>query len=75
MAFNNDGSLLASGDERFDIIVWNMASSQMIRKFSAHKQILLTLAFSKCGGILVTGACDNSLKIWDVQTLRNIKNL
>lgn len=71
--FNADGSLLASAEETFRRIVWDLESDRSILSlpasngsgpiFGANK-----VAFSQAADILLTISPTNELEIWDVST-------
>ena len=73
MTFDNEGTTLLSthGYSLNQIIVWEPKTDQFdgIEKkdvLIAHKLRVLYLANSPCGKYVVTGAGDETLRIWDV---------
>lgn len=63
-----DGQILASGETRGVVKLWNLNSGQLIRRFSAHTQVVSGLAFTPDGQTLVTASHDGNIKLWDAKT-------
>jgi hypothetical protein len=69
VAFSPDGRLLAGAAG--DIILWELATLQEVRRFRGHRGQVLSLAFSPDGRRLVSGSRDTTALIWDVTGLEN----
>ena len=70
LAFNAAGSLLYScGDDR-NVMVWSMASGELVSSFRAARQAVSRLALSPDGSRLLTAS--TSLKLWDTSTLTQL---
>ncbi len=57
--------------------VWNIASTQLVRRFVGHSERLSCLSISPDGRRLLTGADDKSVILWDTRTgeaIRTIRN-
>ncbi len=65
VAFNQDGTLLASGSGS-DILLWNPETQQLLATLTGHGNSVASLAFSAEGGILATGSNDQTMRLWDV---------
>jgi WD40 repeat protein len=70
VAFNADGTLLASGTVDGLVRVWDMASQSLRFTLRGHSGAVLTLAFSPDGKILASGGGDwphesGELLLWD----------
>jgi WD40 repeat protein len=52
-----------------DVVIWDFTRSKEIGKFRPQERILRALAYAPDGATLAT-ACDNVVKLWDVETLK-----
>lgn len=75
IAFNRDGTLLASGGEDRQIVVWDTQSGVKKWVFEGHSGPVLKVAFSPDDTFLVSGGNDQKLLIWDLSTGEKIKTL
>ena len=66
LAFNPDGSLLASGSRDGVIGVWNTATFQLLTQLTGHALWVDTLEFSPDGKVLVSGGLDGTVRVWGV---------
>ena len=68
VAFSPDGEYLACG--RYNTIrLWNTQTGEYKNISEGHTEHILCLAFSPDGQTLASGAEDNTVLLWDVQTL------
>ena len=68
VAFSPDGEYLACG--RYNTIrLWNTQTGEYKNISERHTGHILSLAFSPDGTTLASGAVDNTVLLWDVQTL------
>jgi WD40 repeat protein len=67
LAFSRDGTYLAAGDER-NIEVWRLdgpnRAAQPFAQFSGHTSVVQGLSFSPDGTHLLSGATDNTVRVW-----------
>jgi WD40 repeat protein len=69
VAYNSDGSLLASGSQDGTIIIWDTDTNQSVGKpLAGHTDWVTTVAFSPDGHLLASGSRDATIIIWDVET-------
>ncbi len=68
VAFSPDGSILATGDTKGEIILRRVADGQLIRSFREHNGWIVSLEFSPDGHTLASGSCDYTAKLWNVNT-------
>ncbi|MDJ0509157.1 MAG: TIR domain-containing protein [Crocosphaera sp.] len=67
MAFNPKEKMLAISSKDGYISLWN-DQEQLIRKWQAHRQSILSVSFSHDGKYLATGSWDGTARLWDVKT-------
>lgn len=65
LAFFDNGTRLASGDESGNIWIWDWAAQVAQFRFSAHQGPLYSLAFSSDEQRLASASRDFSMKLWD----------
>ncbi|HEU68743.1 MAG TPA: WD40 repeat domain-containing protein [Candidatus Acetothermia bacterium] len=65
LAVSPDGRLLAAGDKDGHIMVWEIASGQLLFKKYAHRFSVWSVAFSPDGVLLASGAFDGTVRLWD----------
>lgn len=72
LAFNPDGSILASGYEDRTIKLWDVQSGEDIQTLNGHQTSVSCLDFSPDGAILASGsyagAVNGEIKLWHVKT-------
>ena len=68
LAFDPDGSHLASGDSGGAIILWDLAGqAQLAKSLEGRHGEVRGVAFSPDGSILASGSIDGTISIWDVR--------
>ncbi len=76
LAFSPDGRLLASGaQDENEIIIWNLATGQELRRLRGHSGWIRSLAFSPDGRLLASGSTDTTIILWDVASGRPLRTL
>lgn len=68
VAFSPDGTLLAAGDARGDILLWQVADFRHVATWGGHTGVVSTIAFSPDGCLLATGSPDTRIRLWDIQS-------
>ena len=69
--FSPDGQILASAGSSFDgtIWLWDMPKGGVKRAvLEGHTEAIYGIAFSPNGELLASGSRDNSVRVWDVKT-------
>jgi WD40 repeat protein len=74
VAFSPDGTRVAAGDEAREIRVWNTSDGQVERCLLGHTGKVRCLGF-RPDGHLVSGSSDGSVRLWDVETGRELRRL
>jgi WD40 repeat protein/uncharacterized caspase-like protein len=80
LVFSPDGRLLATGTFRSNTIkLWETATSRKLRDLSASGQtapgLAPMIAFSRDSRLVAASAADNSVKVWDVNSGRELQTL
>ncbi|MDD2721809.1 MAG: PQQ-binding-like beta-propeller repeat protein [Gallionella sp.] len=86
LAFSPDGHLLASNGNGDAILLWNVATGEVVatlgtprnhvlKNVSGHRGDITVLTFSPDGRLLASGSKDRTLRIWDVATGRELRVL
>ena len=80
IAYNKDGSLLASGCHDGTVRIWDTIKGAQVRQINAHTQpqpqAVYTVAWSPDNKQIASGSLDHSIKIWDANSgnlVREIK--
>ena len=74
MKFNNDFSKLAIGTISGDIIFFN-DNLDLVSKLSGHFKSIQSLSYSFNDKYLCSGSSDQTIRIWDLEKLKNIIQL
>ena len=75
VAFSPDGSVLASGGGwDHPVTLWNVLTGKKIGTLAMyiHGGDVTSLLFSPNGAIFASAGADNTIKLWDVPTLRSL---
>src|SRR5215212_10612015 len=80
MVFSPDGRLLATGTFRSNTIkLWETATNRKLRGLSSSGQtapgLAAAIAFSRDSRLIAASSADNSVKIWDVNSGRELQTL
>ena len=80
LVFSPDGRLLATGTFRSNTIkLWETATNRKLRDLSSSGQtasgLAPSIAFSRDGRLIAASAADNSIKVWDVNSGREVQTL
>ena len=67
LAVSSDGATLASGSGRGQIQLLDLQGDRVIATFSGHGHAIRSLAFTRDGRTLASGASD-AIRLWDVET-------
>ena len=63
VAFNSDGSLVASAGQDGKLCVWNVGDGKLVREIKAHERGATCVAFH--ANIIATGGVDKVLRLWN----------
>ena len=68
VAFNPDGTRLASCGYDRQIRIWDTRTGRTISVLREHTEAVYAVAFDADGTLLASASADGSVKIWDVET-------
>ncbi|HEY8093461.1 MAG TPA: hypothetical protein VID93_06740, partial [Acidimicrobiales bacterium] len=70
-----DGSLLASGGDDKNILLWNPETGRRVRALQGHSGSVSAVTFQPGGTVLASGGADNTIRLWDVKSGHELKTL
>ena len=65
-AWSPDGSLIATASDEGTILVWDIATQQIVQEFNGHTDWIRSVRWSPDGQILLTGSSDGTVRQWHV---------
>lgn len=68
LGFSPDGRLLAAGNFRGQVRVWDVARRSEVKTLDAHQDEIRVLAFTADGKSLVSAVAGGDVKVWDTGT-------
>lgn len=75
LSFNPDGELLATGDTRGDIHLWQVSTFKQMLSLKGHEGWVWSVSFSPDGQMLASSSQDRTIKLWDTHTGQCLKTL
>jgi WD40 repeat protein len=68
-----DGRRVLSGAHNGLMILWDLESRRLIRRFRAHEGRVLTVAFAPDGRRALSGGDDKTIRLWDLESGETIR--
>ena len=68
IAYDSDGSLLASASDDGTIRLWDPANGREVRALKAHQGAVTVVAFGADGSLLASGGDDGTVRLWNPTT-------
>ena len=68
VAFSPNGQLLATGDAKGEVRLWQVTDSEQLFTCKGHGGWVKSVAFSPDGRTLASGSDDRTIKLWDTST-------
>ena len=75
VAFNPDGSTLASGSQGGTIHLWDATTGQHQHALTGHRSAINSVAFNPDGSTLASGSQGGTTRLWDATTGQHLKGL
>lgn len=66
--FSPDGKLLGSGGHDNAVLIWEVATGELLHTLRGHEAGISEVTFSHDGKILASASVDGTVKLWEVQT-------
>jgi WD40 repeat protein len=73
IAFTADGSLLAAGDSRGFVTVWDTSSHQRLHRWNAHSSAVNGLTFGGDPEMLATVGSDGFVGLWKKESFERVR--
>ncbi|PSK54088.1 Transcription initiation factor TFIID subunit 5 [Elsinoe australis] len=68
LAASPNGKMLASADDRGEVLVWDLAAGRLLKRMRGHARGgVWSLDWSVESTVLVSGGADGTVRVWDVQ--------
>ena len=74
LAYNPDGTQLASGDGS-EIRIWDPQTGELIRSLAGHTDIVWSIAYSADGKQIASGSADQTVRTWEASSGEQILEL
>lgn len=68
LKFSPDGRLLAIGDAKGAVRIWNVEDGRNVLTCTGHTDWVWSLSFSPDGQTVASGSSDRTVKLWDLNT-------
>ncbi len=75
VAYNPDGTNIASASYDKTVRVWNVKQQQEIAQFKGHTDAVMSVAYSPDGTQIASAARDRTVRVWDVKQQQEIAQL
>lgn len=72
MDISPDGSMLAIGRDRGDVVLWSIKEKKLERLISGHSSTVTDIQFSPNNNLLLTTSRDKTARIWDLNDFRKL---
>ena len=74
VAVSPDGSRALSGSADSTLILWDLTSSEIVRRFKAHTDAVNAVAYLPAGDQAISASADGTLILWDLASGEIIRN-
>jgi WD40 repeat protein len=74
ISFNPGGDMIASGDAKGKIIIWDAAHQKQIKMLPAHEGEVTSLCYSPNSDVLASIGGDAKVKVWKLKTWEQVSS-
>jgi|GEM_PF-5838655 len=67
LAFSRDSRLLAAGDDKGSVYIWDVTTGKLLRQSQGHHNVINDIAFSPDAQTLASASDDGTVKLWRIQ--------
>ncbi|MFT7612372.1 MAG: WD40 repeat protein [Parvicellaceae bacterium] len=71
--FNNEGRLIATGGEDYNVVLWEVESGRQLRLLNGHENVVNEILFLKSDSVLISCSDDRRIKMWNALTGEVVK--
>lgn len=75
IACSQSGKYLATGCQNSDLIIWDATSLKPMRKFTQHRDAVLSVDFRRNSHQLFSASKDRSVKVWMIDEMAYVETL
>jgi WD40 repeat protein len=74
LRFSPNGKVLAIAAS-FEALLWDVAAGKELCRLEGHGNVIDSISFNPDGKTVATGACDGSVRIWDLKTGKELTRI
>lgn len=75
IAFSLNGEILATGDDKGEVYLWQATDGQLLLTLKGHTAQIKSIKFHPNSQILISRSQDQTVKFWDVNTGQTLRTL
>lgn len=68
VAFTSDGKQAISGDDGGQLLRWNLATGEIVRRYEGHKNVVRSVKLSPDGTTMLSADSDGLMLLWNIET-------
>jgi mitogen-activated protein kinase organizer 1 len=63
-----DNGKIASGGADRQVLVWDVTSGEIVRRYTAHWERINAIEFNEESSVLISGSFDATIRLWDLRS-------